>query len=91
MSVHDKKAKTDSPRKLLALDGGGIRGVMTLEVLDKIERELRWHPKETFESGIRKTIFWYLENDEWIKEVTSGAYRQWVEKQYANRGGVTRA
>lgn len=57
----------------------------------KIERELKWHPQETFESGIRKTIFWYLENDEWIKEVTSGAYRQWVEKQYANRGGVTRA
>ena len=41
MSVHDKKAKIDSPRKLLALDGGGIRGVMTLEVLDKIERELQ--------------------------------------------------
>ena len=41
MSVHDKKAKTGVPRKLLALDGGGIRGVMTLEVLDKIERELQ--------------------------------------------------
>ena len=57
----------------------------------KIERELKWHPRETFESGIRKTIFWYLENDAWIKEVTSGAYRQWMERQYANRGGVTRA
>jgi len=57
----------------------------------KIERELKWHPRETFESGIRKTIFWYLENDEWTKEVTSGAYRQWVEKQYASRSGVTRA
>ena len=57
----------------------------------KIERELKWHPRETFQSGIRKTIFWYLKNDEWIKEVTSGAYRQWVEKQYANRDGVTRA
>jgi dTDP-glucose 4,6-dehydratase len=57
----------------------------------KIERELKWHPRETFESGIRKTIFWYLENHEWIKEVTSGAYRQWVEKQYASRSGVTRA
>src|ERR1700741_3868098 len=41
MSVHDKKAKSDGPRKLLALDGGGIRGVMTLEVLDKIESELQ--------------------------------------------------
>jgi dTDP-glucose 4,6-dehydratase len=57
----------------------------------KIEREVKWHPRETFESGIRKTIFWYLENDEWTKEVTSGAYRQWVEKQYASRSGVTRA
>ncbi|MGC2193454.1 MAG: dTDP-glucose 4,6-dehydratase [Terriglobales bacterium] len=52
----------------------------------KIERELQWHPRETFESGIRKTIFWYLENDEWTKEVTSGAYRQWMEKQYSGRG-----
>jgi dTDP-glucose 4,6-dehydratase len=51
----------------------------------KIERDLQWHPRETFESGIRKTIFWYLENDEWTKDVTSGAYRQWVEKQYSGR------
>jgi dTDP-glucose 4,6-dehydratase len=51
----------------------------------KIEKELHWHPRETFESGIRKTIFWYLENDEWTKEVTSGAYRQWMEKQYSTR------
>lgn len=58
----------------------------------KIERELQWHPRETFESGIRKTIFWYLENDEWIREVTSGAYRQWMEKQYSGRGhDATRA
>jgi dTDP-glucose 4,6-dehydratase len=58
----------------------------------KVERELQWHPRETFESGIRKTIFWYLENDEWIREVTSGAYRQWMEKQYSSRGhGATPA
>ena len=52
----------------------------------KIERELQWRPRETFESGIRKTVSWYLENAEWIKEVTSGNYRQWMEKQYATRG-----
>jgi len=52
----------------------------------KIEKELQWHPRETFESGIRKTLFWYLENDEWTKEVTTGAYRQWMEKQYSTRG-----
>ncbi len=52
----------------------------------KIERELQWRPRETFESGIRKTVSWYLENEEWVKEVTSGSYRQWMEKQYATRG-----
>jgi dTDP-glucose 4,6-dehydratase len=50
----------------------------------KIERELQWRPRETFESGIRKTISWYLEHDNWVKEVTSGAYRQWIEKQYSS-------
>lgn len=49
----------------------------------KIERELQWHPRETFESGIRKTISWYLEHNDWVGEVTSGAYRQWIEKQYS--------
>jgi dTDP-glucose 4,6-dehydratase len=49
----------------------------------KIERELHWRPAETFETGIRKTIHWYLKNDEWVKEVTSGTYRQWIEKQYS--------
>ena len=50
----------------------------------KIERELQWRPAETFESGIRKTIAWYFENDDWIKEVTSGVYRHWIEKQYSS-------
>lgn len=49
----------------------------------KIERELNWRPRETFESGIRKTILWYLENEKWVNEVTTGAYRQWIEKQYS--------
>ena len=50
----------------------------------KIERDLQWHPRETFESGIRKTIRWYLEHEEWVEDVTSGAYRQWIEKQYSS-------
>jgi dTDP-glucose 4,6-dehydratase len=50
----------------------------------KIERDFHWRPQETFESGIRKTIHWYLEHDEWVEEVTSGAYRQWIEKQYSS-------
>ena len=49
----------------------------------KIERELGWKPKETFESGIRKTVHWYLEHDEWVRDVTSGGYRQWIATHYA--------
>jgi dTDP-glucose 4,6-dehydratase len=48
----------------------------------KIERELGWKPQETFETGIRKTVQWYLANQEWVEGVTSGSYRQWVGKQY---------
>jgi len=49
----------------------------------KLERELGWKPQETFETGIRKTVCWYLEHQDWVANVTSGAYRNWVEKQYA--------
>jgi len=49
----------------------------------KIERELGWRPKETFESGIRKTVRWYLDHEEWIKDVTSGSYRKWIETHYS--------
>jgi dTDP-glucose 4,6-dehydratase len=48
----------------------------------KIERELGWFPKETFESGLRNTIQWYLENPDWVASVQTGAYREWVNKQY---------
>ena len=50
----------------------------------KIERELGWKPLESFESGIRKTIRWYLDNPAWTEHVTSGAYRAWIDRQYAN-------
>lgn len=49
----------------------------------KIERELNWKPAETFETGIRKTIQWYLDNQQWIADVQTGAYRQWIKKNYA--------
>src|SRR5690554_2524155 len=48
----------------------------------KIERELGWRPAETFESGLRKTVQWYLENDAWVANVTSGAYREWTARHY---------
>jgi len=50
----------------------------------KIERELGWRPRETFESGIRKTVKWYLGNEEWVRGVTTGSYRQWIETQYSS-------
>ena len=48
----------------------------------KLEKELGWKPAETFETGIRKTVAWYLDNTEWVAHVQSGAYRDWVSKQY---------
>jgi dTDP-glucose 4,6-dehydratase len=49
----------------------------------KLEAELGWKPAETFETGIRKTVEWYLANPEWVAHVQSGAYREWVQKQYS--------
>jgi dTDP-glucose 4,6-dehydratase len=51
----------------------------------KIERELGWRPAETFDSGIRKTVRWYLDHGDWVAEVQSGGYREWVEKNYGLR------
>ncbi len=48
----------------------------------KIERELGWRPAETFETGIRKTVQWYLDNPEWVAQIQSGAYREWITRQY---------
>jgi len=48
----------------------------------KIERELGWRPAETFDTGIRKTVAWYLGHRDWVEQVHSGAYRQWVALQY---------
>jgi dTDP-glucose 4,6-dehydratase len=51
----------------------------------KLERELDWKPRETFESGMRKTVQWYLENTAWSAEVRTGDYRKWIEQNYATR------
>ena len=78
-------------------DGNGYRSLITYVAdrpghdrryaidASKIERELGWKPAETFETGIRKTVEWYLENQSWVANVQSGAYREWVEKNYAGR------
>lgn len=52
----------------------------------KIEHELGWRPAETFETGIRKTVQWYLDHPAWVDNVQSGAYRQWIESNYQGRG-----
>lgn len=57
----------------------------------KIERELGWKPAETFDTGIRKTVAWYLANPDWVRSVQSGAYRDWVATQYGERPGSAHA
>ena len=48
----------------------------------KIERELNWRPLETFDTGIHKTIQWYLDNQSWVTGIQTGAYREWINKNY---------
>jgi dTDP-glucose 4,6-dehydratase len=55
--------------------------------ITKIQRELGWKPAETFTTGLRKTVEWYLANTAWIEHITSGAYRTWIDTQYADRQG----
>jgi dTDP-glucose 4,6-dehydratase len=52
----------------------------------KLERELGWKPQETFDTGIRKTVQWYLDHQSWVSNVQSGEYRTWIEKNYQGRG-----
>jgi len=54
----------------------------------KIERELGWRPAETFDTGIRKTVAWYLAHPEWVEHVLSGSYRDWVSKQYGDKAAA---
>ena len=49
----------------------------------KLERELGWRPQETFESGLRKTVLWYLKNETWMNHIVSGEYQHWIQKQYS--------
>jgi dTDP-glucose 4,6-dehydratase len=50
----------------------------------KIEKELGWRPVETLETGLRKTVRWYLDHDDWVRDVTSGGYRQWIDTHYSS-------
>ncbi|WP_027371296.1 dTDP-glucose 4,6-dehydratase [Desulfovermiculus halophilus] len=55
----------------------------------RISRELGWRPQESFDSGLRKTIKWYLDNTEWVDRVRTGEYREWIETNYGQRGAVS--
>ena len=55
---------------------------------NKIAHDLGWKPQENFESGLRKTVEWYLANDAWVKGVTSGEYQKWMQKNYADRSAA---
>ena len=57
----------------------------------KIERELGWKPAETFDTGIRKTVQWYLDSADWVAQVQTGAYRDWVQTQYAQEASAPAA
>ncbi len=50
-----------------------------------IEKECGWTPAETFETGMRKTVRWYLDNEAWVNDVRSGGYKQWIEENYGDR------
>jgi dTDP-glucose 4,6-dehydratase len=52
----------------------------------KIERDCGWRPAETFETGIRKTVRWYLDNRAWVEAVKSGEYKKWLDQNYGRRG-----
>jgi dTDP-glucose 4,6-dehydratase len=54
----------------------------------KLRAELGWTPRESFDSGLKKTVLWYLENAQWVADVTSGAYRTWIDVNYAKRGAA---
>ena len=92
MIIADKSYEVSDPTidsQIVALKDSGADIFMTwaapkgaAQAIRKVG-ELGWKPAETFETGIRKTIAWYLANPEWVAHVQSGAYRQWVDKQYA--------
>jgi len=84
--VDEMAGPRESPRRALVTFVKDRPGHDRRYAMDatKIERELGWRPKETFETGIRKTVHWYLEHEGWVRDVTSGSYRQWIETQYSS-------
>ena len=75
LALHSCSPKIRQRCNIILLNTCGLTNV-------QIQKELGWKPDESFESGIRKTVQWYLSNTDWTSNVTSGAYREWTAKQY---------
>jgi dTDP-glucose 4,6-dehydratase len=85
--LDEMKAHPDGPHARLVTHVPDRPGHDRRYAIDagKIERELGWRPAETFESGLRKTVRWYLDNAAWVERVQTGAYRDWVSANYDRR------
>jgi dTDP-glucose 4,6-dehydratase len=85
--LDEMKANPDGPHARLVTHVPDRPGHDRRYAIDagKIERELGWRPAETFESGLRKTVRWYLDNAAWVERVQTGAYRDWVSANYDRR------
>ena len=81
-----KSSRIDSHRQLIShvQDRPGHDRRYAINA-DKISTELGWEPKESFSSGLQKTVRWYLDNEDWISGIESGEYQNWIETNYANR------
>jgi len=82
--LDEVRPRTEGPHAVLIRHVGDRRGHDRRYAIDdtKIAQELGWKPSVSFEQGIRATVQWYLDHQDWVRSVTSGAYRQWVEQQY---------
>ena len=66
----------------------GLLLVVALRMLRLVLRELGWRPAETFETGMRKTVQWYLDHQDWVRQIQSGDYMQWIDRNYSQRTGA---
>ena len=75
-------ARRAAPSSRIGCPGHDLRHAIDAE---RIERELGWRPSESFESGLRKTVQWYLDKRTWVSEIISGEYRTWIDTNYTQR------
>ena len=88
-TLQSRRPRADGSRSLIAFvaDRPGHDRRYAIDAR-KISRELAWKPRETFESGLARTIDWYLGHAEWVAQVKSGAYRDWIDMNYASRSAA---